>query len=83
MKIQIDPNGDLLIERAGNLKPQFCQRITGEDGRYRCGDSCPLFGEPFWRNREHSGEKYDESIQLCYIKLNGHIEDKRIRHDTE
>ena len=43
MKIQIDENGWLLLERAGGLKNQYCPKQP-EDSY--CGDWCPLFGEP-------------------------------------
>ena len=41
MKGAIDINGNLHIERAGVLRPQFCKI-----GR-PCGDHCPKFGEPY------------------------------------
>ena len=47
MKIRIDRDGWLEIERAGFMKLQECPYdVETEDcGRARCGDWCPLFGE--------------------------------------
>ncbi len=41
MKGEIDRKGNLLIERAGKLRPQFCPYKD-----IPCGDHCPKFGEP-------------------------------------
>jgi hypothetical protein len=45
MKIKIDLNGILHIERAGNMKKAFCPYDTDPCA---CGDWCPLFGEPMY-----------------------------------
>lgn len=47
MKARIDGHGNLAIERAGKLMPQFCPQTPGfDDGDSRsCGDWCPLFSE--------------------------------------
>ena len=42
MKIKIDEDGWLWLERAGEMKSQFCFH----DGVVQCGDWCPAFGEP-------------------------------------
>ena len=41
MKGNIDIRGNLHIERAGILRPQFCPYKD-----IPCGDHCPKFGEP-------------------------------------
>jgi len=41
MKGNIDIRGNLHIERAGILRPQFCSYKD-----IPCGDHCPKFGEP-------------------------------------
>jgi len=43
MRIQINENGRLLLERAGWLKTQYCPK---QAEAISCGDWCPLFGEP-------------------------------------
>ena len=42
MKGKIDKDGYLWLERAGKLKPQFCEH----EGPQECGDWCPCFQEP-------------------------------------
>ncbi|MFA5377821.1 MAG: hypothetical protein WC455_18870 [Dehalococcoidia bacterium] len=42
MKIRIDANGYLQIERPRGWKSMECAQRAGE----WCSDSCPLFGEP-------------------------------------
>ena len=42
MKLKIDKEGNLSIERAGKMKEAWCH----DHGIIRCGDWCPLFGEP-------------------------------------
>jgi hypothetical protein len=44
MKILINRNGDLLLDKNGTgLKDQYCRHGSGEDNK--CSDNCPLFGE--------------------------------------
>ncbi len=43
MKIKIDKNGALHIERAGVMNVQYCLHSPHVS---RCGDWCPAFGEP-------------------------------------
>lgn len=43
MKGKISKNGILYIERAGELKPQFCRRNNVGD---HCNHFCPGFREP-------------------------------------
>lgn len=70
MIIRIEENGFLRIERAGNLKSQFCPFTIGEEARVNdCGDWCPLFGEP---------NIADESLEICQGRvLKGWILDVR------
>lgn len=42
MKIKINKDGHLEIERAGEFKKQVCPYNTQQF----CGDQCPLFGTP-------------------------------------
>ena len=42
IKVKINKNGNLSLNRAGELKLQYCPRHDGA-----CGDHCPLFEEPF------------------------------------
>lgn len=46
MKIKLDYMGDLLIERNGTMKPQYCPYMSGGNNFVLCGDNCPMFGEP-------------------------------------
>ena len=50
MNGKISKEGDLYIERAGVMKPQFCPHnpygVGSDNGMTACGDWCPLFGEP-------------------------------------
>ena len=69
MKIKIDADGILWIERAGVLKEQFCpfDPGDGDDKCVMCGDWCPLFGEPF-----------DGGLTICQGRtLRGEIADER------
>jgi len=43
MKIEIDKNGSLSIERKGKMKHCGC---PNQQADISCGDWCPLFGEP-------------------------------------
>lgn len=47
MKGMIAENGYLKIKRGSNMRKQFCSKIVGSIRMIDCGDSCPLFGEPF------------------------------------
>lgn len=44
MKGMITKQGELVIERAGKMKMQFCPFVKEQ---VPCGDECPLFGEPY------------------------------------
>ena len=47
MKGKINSYGNLLIERAGKMKPQICPAGFDENRLPAfCGNWCPLFGEP-------------------------------------
>ncbi|KKM60126.1 hypothetical protein LCGC14_1545020 [marine sediment metagenome] len=61
-KIVISEGGSLSINRRGQLKQQTC-RFNNGHAEPRCGDTCPLFGEPV----EHEAETV--VINLCYRQL--------------
>ena len=44
MRIEIDKDGNLLLERGGRMKGQFCPHDPAMTNS--CGDWCPLFREP-------------------------------------
>lgn len=48
MKIRIDKDGFLAIERGGKMKPQNCPYDNPpiDSIPAKCGHWCPLFGEP-------------------------------------
>ena len=65
MKIKIDKNGDLALERHGQFKLQCCPY---QEGVY-CGDWCPLFQEP-----KYSGTRKPEYSNITvegtyYLKI--------------
>ena len=71
MRIKIDKDGYLEIERAGEMMAQEC---PFSDGNRDCGDHCPLFGEP---DMEEGGS-FVGSINLCHNRyLGGEIIDER------
>lgn len=43
---KIDKDGFLWIERGEKYKQQYCPYHDLHPGLLRCGDFCPLFGEP-------------------------------------
>jgi hypothetical protein len=47
MKVKISEEGLLYMERAGQMKPQYCpySQDPARNGSM-CGDWCPLFGAP-------------------------------------
>lgn len=59
MKIKIDKLGYLNIERAGKMAAQDCPATHA-----RCGDWCPLFGEPYRWGGEN-GPDTVMRIELC------------------
>ena len=69
MKIRIDNNGWLSVERAGKFKDQKCPH--DQDNLVHCGDWCPLFGEP------HNWETGSQAINLCMNFIHGEITDER------
>ena len=85
MKIQIDAKGQLHISRNGVLKPQFCPfDVANEATQAKCGDWCPLFGEPERYGLTAilaDGTKVEPTtfcMQLCHSKfLEGEIADLR------
>ena len=75
MRIEISENGYLWLERAGTMKRQDCHYRDA-----RCGDWCPLFGEPeqtrYGSTIVHLGCGYHTYIE-------GTITDKRKRPEME
>jgi hypothetical protein len=86
MKIYINKQGCLDIERRGIRRPQYCRfaeriRIVTESGTsyhdpVSCSHSCPLFGEP-----EGIGSLYNNfpnaTLSICHKVLRGEIIDER------
>jgi hypothetical protein len=58
MKIEIDKNGNLWIERAGKMKTQYCPSVMFDGEFVGCGDWCPKFREPHYCQG-------DMRIELC------------------
>ena len=46
MKIRINEGGGLVIERPGSSRVMYCPFRMRHIQSVRCGDQCPLFGEP-------------------------------------
>ncbi len=67
MKIKIEADGLLSIERVGHWRKQKCPY---RDNGTHCGDWCPLFGEP----HEYDGR---QALNLCMSFLEGEITDER------
>lgn len=67
MKILIDKNGWLHIERAGEMKRQYCLNGCKDDNDYirECGDWCPAFGEPGPGCCDAKGKPLTVIISLC------------------
>ena len=68
MKGLINEHGVLHIERAGKMKAQLCRCIPmlKDDSNFalkRCGDHCPMFGEPV------SGVVDGDDIPWMYLIL--------------
>jgi hypothetical protein len=64
MKIEINKQGYLNLERAGQMKSQLCPHnfySTRLDDWVHCGDWCPLFSEPFYTD-----ENRIVHIGLCH-----------------
>ena len=70
MKIVIDEVGNLSLERAGEMKKQYCP-FTDDAC---CGDSCPHFVEP-----EKGVITLTCGLGACF---DGDIEDRRKREAT-
>ena len=74
MKIQIDQEGNLKIERAGRMKAQLCPFASTYG--LKCGDWCPHFDEP-----EPCEQRQGTStLDLCHRRqLFGELEDLRVK----
>ncbi len=74
MKIKINAQGNLEIERAGKFRKQACPFQWDEF----CGNWCPLFGEPQPIDPHHP--KSDKFINLCHNRaLVGSVIDERVK----
>lgn len=82
MKIKIDKDGRLFLDRAGKMTKQWCPYSQSDNS---CGDWCPHFGEPephevadnpgMWPTYYHQD---GEQIRLCHgTVIVGEIEDER------
>lgn len=71
---EIDMYGQLEIERNGQLKAQYCPKATPNGDRGRCGDWCPMFGEPF----PIGNVKNEYTLVLCEgVRIDGEFKDER------
>ncbi|MFA5583941.1 MAG: hypothetical protein WDA09_06975 [Bacteriovoracaceae bacterium] len=66
MKIQLNSQGNLFIERAGEFKMQICPFASTEDD-IPCGDHCPLFAIDEDRKALHLCQKTYNYSQLSYV----------------
>ena len=74
MRLKIDTNGNLEIERRGKFIPAVCPFLNGPGGMtiIGCGARCPLFGEPLTQYAGEIGngdgtarKKYLFGITIC------------------
>jgi hypothetical protein len=65
MKGKIDKNGWLTIERSGTERPQLCPvaAYNPDIDFSRCGDWCPLFGEPIYLDMNIT------ALEICRTRL--------------
>lgn len=78
LRIKITRKGFLEIKRNNEFKPQFCcrQKITGTDD-IKCGDWCPLFGEPVDVMSKDRKRIERQTLSLCQTTLTGRVNDNR------
>jgi hypothetical protein len=86
MNGKISKEGDLYIERAGVMKPQFCPHnpyaLGSDNGMTECGDWCPLFGEiqklPYVAHTSFL-------VELCQKRLifNQLDDERKVAHDND
>ena len=76
-RIVINRYGELLLNRAGQLKKQYCP--NGSIGRIACGDWCPKFNEPVNVNNEDKTVYVELEICSCiaYAYKPEEFEDQR------
>ena len=72
MKIKIDNEGYLWIERKGKMKDQFCPY---DSDMSHCGDWCPLFLEPSFHKADDIVDFDNMEIALCGIIHNVPVAD--------
>ena len=78
MKIKIDKDGNLWLERAGKMKIQECKETILETNDFNpavteyiyrpCGDWCPLFDDSIGVEEDNSGTEV-VSISICEGKV--------------
>lgn len=77
MDIKLDDDGKLHIRRAGEWKRQEC---PFQEYSIACGDWCPLFSEPVFREADTPEREPVNQLWLCQDKLlTGAITDERGR----
>ena len=65
MKAKLDKDGYFLIARNKDYKQQHCPFFSADGWSDRCGDWCPLFGEP--QDNEYLGTK-STKLTICQNK---------------
>jgi len=82
VNFKINSDGDLLIERKGGMKDQFCPKsmfpLDKMEGsrRSECGDWCPMFGE--LRSIPVAGNANISVLLICEnVELRGECTDER------
>jgi hypothetical protein len=61
---RIDPDGDLMVKRAGRYIHQPCPHA----GMANCGDSCPHFREPVFREAQVHIPICMGTVLICHVK---------------
>lgn len=86
LKIRINKNGYLSIKRKEVIKYQLCcLQPQSATNVVKCGDWCPLFGEPEdIRGKNMRDQRViGQSLQLCWAKLIGRVVDNRESEPVE
>lgn len=81
MDIIIDQEGYLSIKRGNKCRHQFCPKMVPsreQDIFMRCGDWCPLFGEPISHEWLPTPKDQEMSLEICCKELCGNLIDNRI-----
>ena len=62
MKAKIDDSGQLMVERAGGMKSQYCPYSAPVQGPSYCGDWCPKFEDSY---EAENGRTLVNRIRVC------------------